>query len=64
VDVRERLFTPFFTTKARGSGLGLATAKRIVEAHGGELRMEFPAEGGTRVVIQLPVRMMAAAGSE
>ena len=54
-DVRDRLFTPFFTTKARGSGLGLATTKRIVEAHGGEVRIEFPNEGGTRVVVRLPV---------
>jgi two-component system sensor kinase FixL len=59
-DVRERLFTPFFTTKARGSGLGLATAKRIVEAHGGVLRIEFPDERGTRVVLQLPVQTTAA----
>jgi two-component system sensor kinase FixL len=59
-DVRNRLFTPFFTTKARGSGLGLATAKRIVEAHGGALRVEFPHEGGTRVVVELPVRTTAA----
>lgn len=54
-DVRERLFTPFFTTKARGSGLGLATAKRIVEAHKGSLRVECPPGGGTMVVVQLPV---------
>lgn len=53
-DIRERLFSPFFTTKARGTGLGLATAKRIIEAHSGTLRMEFPAEGGTRVIVQLP----------
>jgi two-component system sensor kinase FixL len=53
-DIRERLFHPFFTTKARGTGLGLATAKRIVEAHSGTLRMEFPDEGGTRAVVQLP----------
>ena len=36
-DVREKIFTPFFTTKARGTGLGLPTAKRIVEAHGGSI---------------------------
>jgi two-component system sensor kinase FixL len=53
-EVRERLFTPFFTTKARGSGLGLATAKRIVEAHRGDLRVDYPEEGGTRVIVQLP----------
>jgi nitrogen-specific signal transduction histidine kinase len=42
-EIRERLFSPFVTTKARGTGLGLVTAKRIVEAHSGTLRMEFPA---------------------
>ncbi len=55
-EVRERLFTPFFTTKARGSGLGLATAKRIVEGHEGSLRVECPAGGGTMVIVQLPLR--------
>ena len=55
-EVRDRLFAPFFTTKTRGSGLGLATAKRIVEAHGGDIRVEFPAEGGSRVVVQLPAQ--------
>jgi two-component system sensor kinase FixL len=53
-DVREKIFTPFFTTKSRGSGLGLPTAKRLVEAHRGQIRVESPDEGGTRVVVQLP----------
>ena len=54
-DVREKIFTPFFTTKARGSGLGLPTAKRLVEAHGGTIAIECPAEGGTTVTVQLPI---------
>jgi two-component system sensor kinase FixL len=53
-DVRARVFTPFFTTKARGTGLGLATARRIVEAHGGTVGIEFPPDGGTTVVVELP----------
>jgi two-component system sensor kinase FixL len=53
--VREQLFRPFFTTKARGTGLGLATVKRLIDVHGGTVHVEFPAEGGTRVVIDLPV---------
>jgi two-component system sensor kinase FixL len=55
LDVRERIFTPFFTTKARGSGLGLPTAKRLVEAHGGEIGIECPPAGGTTVRVHLPL---------
>jgi two-component system sensor histidine kinase AtoS len=54
-DVRERIFTPFFTTKSRGTGLGLPTAKRIVEAHSGQIEIDCPPGGGTTVTVQLPV---------
>jgi PAS domain S-box-containing protein len=54
-EVRARLFTPFVTTKSRGTGLGLSTVKRLVEAHGGEIRVDSPPEGGTTVVISLPL---------
>jgi two-component system, LuxR family, sensor kinase FixL len=53
-DVRERIFTPFFTTKARGTGLGLPTAKRLVEAHHGHITIACPPGGGTSVTIYLP----------
>ena len=39
-DVRERMFQPYFTTKAGGSGLGLPTTRRIIEAHNGEIFAE------------------------
>ena len=52
-EVRQKLFTPFFTTKSRGTGLGLSTAKRFVEAQGGSIALECPAGGGTTVAIQL-----------
>lgn len=54
-EVRDRLFTPFFTTKARGTGLGLSTAKRLVESQGGTIVLECPPPGGTVVTIQFPV---------
>jgi two-component system, LuxR family, sensor kinase FixL len=54
-DIREKIFTPFFTTKPAGSGLGLPTAKRLIEAHAGTIRIECPADGGTTVTVHLPV---------
>jgi len=55
-EIRDKIFTAFFTTKSRGSGLGLATAKRLVEAHQGEIEVESPRTGGTRVTIRLPIQ--------
>jgi two-component system sensor kinase FixL len=52
--IRDKVFTPFFTTKARGSGLGLPTCQRIVEAHHGTIAVEAPEGGGTTVVLRLP----------
>jgi two-component system, cell cycle sensor histidine kinase and response regulator CckA len=53
-EIRERIFVPFFTTKPRGTGLGLPTAKRLVEVHRGRMAVECPPEGGTIVRIELP----------
>ncbi|PYR37076.1 MAG: hypothetical protein DMF93_18595 [Acidobacteria bacterium] len=53
-DVLDKIFTPFFTTKARGTGLGLPTAKRIIEAHGGRIAVACPPGGGTTVTVELP----------
>jgi PAS domain S-box-containing protein len=57
-EVRERIFEPFYTTKTRGTGLGLPTVKRIVEAHHGTIAVECPASGGTRVRLTLPASSM------
>jgi len=53
-DIRDKIFVPFFTTKSRGTGLGLPTAKRFVEANHGRISIESPASGGTTVVVDLP----------
>jgi two-component system, LuxR family, sensor kinase FixL len=55
-EIRERIFTPFFTTKSRGSGLGLPTAKRLIEAHAGTIHIDSPLDGGTTVTVRLPVQ--------
>ncbi len=39
-EVAERMFDPFFSTKCNGSGLGLSTVHRIVEEHGGSIRVD------------------------
>jgi PAS domain S-box-containing protein len=54
-EIREKIFTPFFTTKSRGSGLGLPTAKRLIEAHHGQIEVTCPPAGGTTVVVRLPL---------
>ena len=53
-EILDQIFTPFFTTKARGSGLGLPTAKRLIEAHRGSIGLTSPPGQGTIVTIRLP----------
>ncbi|KFA90654.1 sensor histidine kinase [Archangium violaceum] len=52
---RERAFDDFYTTKATGSGLGLAFVRRVVEAHGGEVTLTSHEGRGTTVTLRLPV---------
>lgn len=54
-DIREQIFTPFFTTKSRGTGLGLPTVKRLVDAHSGQVAIHCPPGGGTTVIVSLPL---------
>lgn len=53
-DQLERIFEPFYTTKSKGSGLGLATVHRVIDAHGGRLEVSSTAGEGTRVRVSLP----------
>ncbi len=53
-EIRAALFRPFKTTKARGTGLGMATAKRLTELQGGRIEVACPAGGGTIVTLFLP----------
>jgi len=53
-EVRSNLFTPFFTTKPNGTGLGLASCRRIAKELGGDLRLYPRHRGGTRALLWLP----------
>jgi signal transduction histidine kinase len=54
-ETQENVFTPFFTKKARGIGLGLAVTKRIVEAHRGTITVRSAPSAGTSFTITVPV---------
>jgi PAS domain S-box-containing protein len=54
-EMRERLFLPYFSTKQRGTGLGLTIAAKIVQDHGGTIRAEQNAPKGARFVLNLPL---------
>ena len=53
--IRDRIFEPYVTTKKTGTGLGLAIVKRTIEDHNGFIRAFAGENGGTKVVIELPV---------
>jgi two-component system NtrC family sensor kinase len=52
--MRERIFTPFYTTRTRGTGLGLSIVKKIAEGHNGRVTLECPPEGGSIFTMWLP----------
>ena len=52
----ENAFTPFFTTRDQGTGLGLALSHRIIDSHGGQIRVGNHGDGGGIVTIELPLQ--------
>ncbi len=53
-DIRNKLFTPFFTTKTNGIGLGLATVKKLAELHGGRVTAGNRSGGGAVFTVEIP----------
>jgi signal transduction histidine kinase len=51
-DVQGDVFRPFFTTRTRGTGLGLAVSRQIMDAHGGAISIESGPGAGTRVTLR------------
>jgi signal transduction histidine kinase len=63
-EIMEKLWTPLFTTKAKGMGLDLSTCKRIVEAHGGNISVESAVDEGTIFTVTIPVKPRIEGGEK
>ncbi len=55
-DIYENIFNPFFTTKSTGTGLGLSISRKIIEMHGGTIRVENSIGQGVQVYLHLPLQ--------
>jgi two-component system sensor histidine kinase FlrB len=60
VELRQRIFDPFFTSRADGTGLGLPVARSVARAHRGDVLLLAAAEGGTTFVLRLPLPLHGA----
>ncbi len=63
-EVREHMFEPFYTTREKGTGLGLAFVREIISDHGGTIQVESSAETGTLFEVRLPRSMGETASPE
>ncbi len=57
VEIQDKIFSPFFTTKSRGSGLGLAMTRKVISDMGGKLSLESAEGQGTRITLFVPVAL-------
>lgn len=55
-EVQEQIFKPFFSLRSGGTGLGLPTLKKVIEAHGGTISVQSEPGKGTKFIIALPVK--------
>jgi signal transduction histidine kinase len=63
-EIQKKLWSPFFTTKAKGMGLGLAICKRIVEAHKGKISLKSNVGKGTKFMVIVPLELEPEKGGE
>jgi signal transduction histidine kinase len=59
-ELSDRIYDPFFTTKVKGTGLGLGIVRKIVDAHDGRIDLNSSPKNGTRFRVTLPVASTAA----
>jgi len=59
-ETKANIFTPFFTTRSRGIGLGLAVTKRVVDAHGGTITVQSTPSVGTSFTVTVPAARTVA----
>jgi signal transduction histidine kinase len=55
MELQEKIFVPFFTTKTEGTGIGLSLCRQIIKRHGGNFYLQESRQGKTMFVIEWPV---------
>ena len=55
MELQEKIFVPFFTTKTEGTGIGLSLCRQIIKKHGGNFYLQESGQGNTMFVIEWPV---------
>ena len=61
---REKVFAPYYSTRATGFGLGLAITRKIIEEHGGRVYVDEPERSGADMVVELPFAVKGVAPAE